>query len=226
MSLISNACCCFVCLAYNDMDTLLRAIKKDVDLDGVIIDLYAASFYLEKLHSFRIQRVFEDVSSYGVVLRTRTIKLQKCLVQYVLSAQRTIYEDIRAKFPPLKVCVTNDVLLINVDLSLVLKAFICSFEGICVINCGDFFNKRSYRTHPRLITLNNQLVKLLWSLVTKAVIRHRFVIFSPFLDEYHVNCFWRDVAKSSCTENRDHSKWIDWDFSHLTRIQPDWCVDW
>lgn len=85
------------------METLLDNIKINRDLEGVILDLYTASFYLSELDSYRIQQVFEDISSYGVVLRSRTIKLQHCLTQYVLNEQRRIYEDIREKFPPLKV---------------------------------------------------------------------------------------------------------------------------
>ena len=85
------------------MSELLKSIEGNTHVDGVILDLYTASFYNTQLQKYRIQKVFEDVHSYGFVLRTRTIVLQRCLVQYMLTTQREIYNDIRKKFPPLKV---------------------------------------------------------------------------------------------------------------------------
>jgi len=60
-------------------------------MDGLLMDLYTASHYSYILHPYRIQKVFEDVSLYGVVLRTRTMHLRPCLVQFILNNQRQVY---------------------------------------------------------------------------------------------------------------------------------------
>ena len=68
-----------------------------------MVELYAASFFQESFSDDRIQRVYENVAGFGVVLRADTVKLQYCLKQYILSSQAKIYEGLRRDLPPLTV---------------------------------------------------------------------------------------------------------------------------
>ena len=71
------------------------------------MDIYTASFYSDTLNPFRIINIIEDVSSYGVVLRTRTVHLRSCFMQFVFDNQREIYAKMSKLFPPLRVSITQ-----------------------------------------------------------------------------------------------------------------------
>ena len=78
-------------------------MHEDETIKGALVELYAASFFQESFSDDRIQRVYENVAGFGVVLRTDTVKLQHCLKQYILSSQAKIYEGLRRDLPPLTV---------------------------------------------------------------------------------------------------------------------------
>uniref|UniRef100_A0A7M5V348 Potassium channel domain-containing protein n=1 Tax=Clytia hemisphaerica TaxID=252671 RepID=A0A7M5V348_9CNID len=64
-------------IAYKSITDLLDVLHVNtVDLDGILIDLYTASYHIHDLHTFRIQKIFEDVSTYGVVFRTRMVHIR------------------------------------------------------------------------------------------------------------------------------------------------------
>ena len=90
--------------AYKSITDLLDVLHVNTaDLDGILIDLYTASYYSHDLHTFRIQKILEDVSTYGVVFRTRMVHIRPCFNQFILDNQRDIYMGLRDSFPPLKV---------------------------------------------------------------------------------------------------------------------------
>ena len=82
---------------------LIHMKHEDETIKGVLVELYAASFFQESFSDDRIQRVYENVAGFGVVLRADTVKLQYCLKQYILSSQAKIYEGLRRDLPPLTV---------------------------------------------------------------------------------------------------------------------------
>lgn len=88
--------------AYTDVSQFIHALNVHKELTGGIIEIFTASYYQENFKNYRIQTVIEDVSAYGAVLRTRTVKLRNCLTQHVLSTQGEIYDNIRKLLPPLR----------------------------------------------------------------------------------------------------------------------------
>ncbi|XP_066930294.1 uncharacterized protein [Clytia hemisphaerica] len=76
-------------IAYKSITDLLDVLHVNtVDLDGILIDLYTASYHIHDLHTFRIQKIFEDVSTYGVVFRTRMVHIRPVTFWII---QRSLY---------------------------------------------------------------------------------------------------------------------------------------
>ena len=105
----------------NNVEDMVSALKEK-EVDGLLIDTYVAGARKELFSEyFRIRRIFDRKSAYGLVMAGDAMKLQKCFKKFISENRAMVYEEIR------KVVETIEVGIYR------------SFFSI-VINCSDITN--------------------------------------------------------------------------------------
>lgn len=73
-------------------------------VDGLIVDTYVAGARKELFSElFRVRKVFDHMSAYGIALAGDAIKLQRCFSKYIRANQASIYHEIDKVVEPIEV---------------------------------------------------------------------------------------------------------------------------
>ena len=69
---------------------------KDRKVDGLVVDTYVAGARKELFSEyFRVRKVFDHKSAYGVVLAGDAMKLQTCFTKYIKENRVMVFETLR-----------------------------------------------------------------------------------------------------------------------------------
>lgn len=71
------------------------SVLKERKVDGLVVDTYVAGANKELFSEFfRIRKVFDHRSAYGVVLARDAIKLRTCFTRFVKENRVMVFEEI------------------------------------------------------------------------------------------------------------------------------------
>ena len=81
-------------MCYN-VEDMVSALK-DRKVDGLVVDTYVAGAKKELFSEcFRIRKVFDHKSAYGVVLAGDAMKLRTCFAKFIKENRAMVFEELR-----------------------------------------------------------------------------------------------------------------------------------
>ena len=81
-----------MCYNVEDMVSVLKERK----VDGLLVDTYVAGANKELFSEFfRIRKIFDHKSAYGMVLARDAMKLETCFTRFIKENRAMVFEEIK-----------------------------------------------------------------------------------------------------------------------------------